>query len=46
VRTELWGRKARPITDITSTALEKRRNDGTPVGYSEQIALRRAQCGI
>jgi hypothetical protein len=42
-RSEPRGRKARSITDVTSTAT-KRRNGGTPVGYSERIALRREQC--
>lgn len=41
VRTESRGRKARLITDVTSTAFGKQKNDGTPVGYSGRLALRR-----
>jgi hypothetical protein len=41
VRTEPWGRKERPITDVTSTALRKEGNGVMPVAYLEQTALRR-----
>jgi hypothetical protein len=34
MRTEPLGRKMRPNIDVTSTALGKKRNGGTPVDYS------------
>jgi hypothetical protein len=37
------GRKVRPVTDVTCTALGKRRNGSTPVCYLGWIALRREQ---
>jgi hypothetical protein len=37
---------ARANTDITATPPERRRNDGTSVGYSGRVALRREQCDM
>jgi hypothetical protein len=45
MRTEPQGRKAILITDVKHSP-QKRRNDGMPVGYLKQIALRREQCGV
>jgi hypothetical protein len=43
VTTKPWGRQARPITDITSTALGKEGNGGTPVdpllGSDQDISI-------
>jgi hypothetical protein len=42
-RTEPQGRKMRPVTDVTGTALGKRRNDCTLVGFSGRRALKREE---
>jgi hypothetical protein len=36
----------RTITDVISTSPWRRRNGGTPVGYSGGAALRRKQCDM
>jgi hypothetical protein len=37
---------ARAITDVTATSLRERKNGDTPIGYSEQVDLRRAKCDM